>query len=589
MPREVSNNEEAKEYVIKLVEALLELASTQNTDELSQIVVVVEWDRNYLKVTGNDEIENKKGTKLKYLLDLIKKYNKDWIEKQEEKYLQFQKNKSSDKQKTNSDSIEKHLKERIRNSIEYLKELNILEHEGEKCEYISRSKGILKFQLKLKGENEDNIEHIKECLKIISNNGEDLGDYLLKNPTTEISEDQLNDLKPYFNESYNYLLAWAVMEGISTTALSKWIDLDNYNSSNSLRIESFWKIVLEDFKNLPNGTPSLISVLKTLVVHPKIDNSMKEKIINWLQRVKPEIDLDESINLNRPVKAYLLVTIEQNPSDDSLFVKAELKIENKVSIPLNVPLKEQSSDRYSPNFIYQNNSLEQLIPQYIEKLLDRSCPPYLRGLPSGYKLLIEIFLPFEYLAKSVDLWSTDRKESSQRKQKFGNRYRVIVRSYDRFKETEYLNKLKIVWKQMKDIDQQNFGNFFKRLEKESNYNYKKLENELRQQSCIGLSCLLPETEEDQNNIFFALLDTGVPLALWLRSRNIEGDYREDFDRLLCPKCLQQDCEGLIDEIFKKRQLLPNDLEAEKQWGYHTALLLDNPDRTPSFNPLRFGQ
>ena len=425
-----------------------------------------------------------------------------------------------------------------------------------------------------------------------SEKGEDefgnLGDYFPKkdtNLTKGISKEQIDNLKPYIQGLDIYLLAWAVMEGICINALSKWIDFDNYNSGNSLRLESFWKIVLEDFKNLTDGTPSLISVFKTLVVHPEINNNrdMKDKIIKWLECVKPGIDFDKSIISDRPVKVYLLVAVEQHSLDNSWIVRAELRIPDKAFIPFNVLLEENSPD------IYQNISLERLIPQYIEKLLDINCVPYLRSIPDGnYKLLIEIFLPFDYLAESVDLWSIVENIGLQREQKFGDRYRVIVRSYERIKKTRYLSQLKVVWKEVKDIDPQDFANRLKRLESQPDYNYKNLENELKEQHCIGLSCFLPEEQEERDDVFLAIHRTGVPLALWLRSRNIEGNYLEDFERLLCPKYLQQNCEGLIDEIFKKRQQLPNDpQEAEKQWGYHAALLLDNPERTPSFNDLGF--
>ena len=584
----------AKKYAKIIGEALIKHHSKPYEDKELGKKVIVTRDCDYLYVTGKYEDNNY--TTLNFLQQLVEIYCID-----EDIKDRLQSEKGLEKLRDGFDHLRKH----SGNIVEPSKGDNV---------YIN-NKGHMRFKLNLIAfksflsiaETDDESKNLSELnrqdlsdsestkrrspeeakkLEITSNNGEDLGDYLPKNSTAEISKEQLDDLKPYFKEIDRNALAWAVMEGISVHALKKWIYYDC-----SLDIESFWEVVLKDFRNKTNGTPSLISVLKTLVHHPKIANNegTQEKIIKWLQRVKPGIDLDKPIDLNQPVKAYLLVAIEQNFRNDPWFVKAELKIENYEPIPLDVPLEKQSSDRYSLNVIYPNNSLEQLIPQYIEKLLDRSCSPYLRGLPSSYKLLIEIFLPFDYLAKSVDLWLIDRKESSQRKQKLGKRHRVIVRSYDRIKNLTYFNELKKVWQQMEDIDQQDFGNLIKSLEKELNYNYKNLENELRQQLCIGLSCLLPETKVDQEDIFDALLMTGVPLALWLRSRNIEGDYREDFDRLLCPKCLQQDCEGLIDEIFKKRQQLPNNpQEAKRQWGYHAALLLDNPDRIPSLNPLRFG-
>ena len=419
----------------------------------------------------------------------------------------------------------------------------------------------------------------------------------------QISDDDIKILKPYLQLIDRYVLAWAVMEGISVYALKQWLDSDQ-----SLGIESFLSVVREKFDKQPDGTSSLISVLKTLVNHPTMErqSNTQEKIIQWLQRVKPGIVLENTINLNQLLKAYLFVVIEQEDDNDSLSLTAQLKIENKDSISLNVQPNQKSSyqsrsDR--PGVVIgelsEDDKLEEKIYPYLRELLFSRCDYYLLGIPnSNYELVIEIFLPFDYLAESVDLWSIKMKKLYRK-----GTYRVIVRSYERLRYSEYKKSLIEVWERMKTIDKQDLSNYIKRLEEKQNYNYADLTNEIRKQRSIGLSFLLPE-KEDREELFFALLTTGVPLAFWLRSRgtselsrrdplggarNIEGDYLDYFNRLLCANCLQQDCERLIEELFKLRQQAHENSQPEKRWGYYAALLLDNPDRTPSLNFLKFGQ
>jgi hypothetical protein len=77
------------------------------------------------------------------------------------------------------------------------------------------------------------------------------------------------------------------------------------------------------------------------------------------------------------------------------------------------------------------------------------------------------------------------------------------------------------------------------------------------------------------------------LALWLRSHDIEDGILH-FEQLLCTECLHNR-DRLIEQLFVKRQAAHRSTNPQTQWGYHAAMLLDNPERTPPLNPLKFGQ
>ncbi|MEQ8960360.1 MAG: hypothetical protein RLP02_20955 [Coleofasciculus sp. C2-GNP5-27] len=222
---------------------------------------------------------------------------------------------------------------------------------------------------------------------------------------------------------------------------------------------------------------------------------------------------------------------------------------------------------------------------YLKDLLKQCGDIYLRGSPGTYNLVIELFLPFDYLAESVDLWLIPRLP--RRKRQLGREYRVIVRSYERLFDAYYADKLECVWKLMKIFEQEVLPTRIKRLEHEKSYCYSGLEQELTEQQTIGLSCFLPESDIEREDLFFALYETGVPLALWLRSRDLENDDMSHFDHLLCAKCLL-DHNHLIEQLWLKRKAAYGNPNPQKQWGYHAAMLLDNPERNPPLNPLRWG-
>ncbi|NER29152.1 MAG: hypothetical protein F6J89_16330 [Symploca sp. SIO1C4] len=403
----------------------------------------------------------------------------------------------------------------------------------------------------------------------------------------QITDDELAVLKPYLEKIDKHVLTWAVMSAISADALNQWLALDEF-----LSIESFLTIVREQFPKKTDGSLSLIAVLQILSCHPKISLELQTEFKMWLQTRNYGIPDGYSIHIKGKLNAYLLVVVKQEHPREPLHLTAYVKIENKTPIPIFIKPKPPSLYQSHPENgaiitcqLSEDETLEEKIVPYLQDLLKQSGDIYLRGSPSTYNLVLEIFLPFDYLAESVDLWGIER---IRRKRKLGREYRVIVRSYERLVDAYYAGKLESAWKLMKSMEQKVLPTCIRRLEQEKRYFYSILEQELTEQQSIGLSCFLPEAEAEREELFVALYETGVPLALWLRSPDFENDGMLHFEQLLCTRCLQ-DHNQLIEQLFKKRQAAHFCRNPENQWGYHAAMLLDNPERTPSLNPLKFGQ
>ncbi|NES24031.1 MAG: caspase family protein [Symploca sp. SIO3E6] len=410
---------------------------------------------------------------------------------------------------------------------------------------------------------------------------------LLRETTSQslqITDDELAILQPYLEQIDKYVLTWAMMEGISASALNSWLAVDE-----SLSIESFFTIVRERFPKKPDGSLSIISVLQVLRDHPRVALETRKQLKGWLQaRVFP---VDADIQVEEKLNSCLLVVVKQEHPGEPLHLTAHLQLKHKAPIPILLKPNAQSPYQAHPDNgaimtcqVSADDTLEEKIAPYLQDLLNHSCDIYLRGSPANYKLVLEIFFPFDYLAESVDLW---RIKKIRRQRQLGHDYRLIVRSYERLFDPYYAHKLEMVWQLMKSIEQKVLPTRVRRIEQEEKYCYSNLEQELTEQQSIGLSCFLPETEAEREELFFALHETGIPLALWLRSQNLDNDGMLHFEQLLCPNCLQ-DHHQLIEQLFSKRRAAHFCSNPEKHWGYHAAMLLDNPERTPPLNPAKFG-
>ncbi|MFP4099241.1 VMAP-C domain-containing protein [Coleofasciculus sp.] len=406
--------------------------------------------------------------------------------------------------------------------------------------------------------------------------------------SAQIPDNDLEILQPYLEQIDRPILTWAMMEGVSAYALNHWLALDE-----ALSIDSFLTVIREQFPQKLDGTSSIISVLHVLSHHPRIAAELKDQFKGWLKTRNYSISDSDRGDNKEILNACLLVVIKQEHPHEPLQLTTHLQLEDKAPIPILLkPDPKSPYQSHSDNSaiitcqVSVDETLEEKISHYLQDLFKQCGDIYLRGSPGTYNLVIELFLPFDYLAESVDLWLIPRLP--RRKRQLGREYRVIVRSYERLFDAYYADKLEGVWKLMKVFKEDSLPTRIKRLEQEKSYCYSGLEQELTEQQTIGLSCFLPESEMEREDLFFALYETGVPLALWLRSRDLENDDMSHFDHLLCAKCLL-DHNHLIDQLWLKRKAAYGSPNPPKQWGYHAAMLLDNPERNPPLNPLRFGQ
>ena len=388
----------------------------------------------------------------------------------------------------------------------------------------------------------------------------------------EINQKQISILKHTLQQiNKPEILAWALMESIHYLALEIWLDDDD-----SMGLDSYLATIRDKFPQLEDQSTSLFKVIKTLASHPKLSTEMKTRLKQWLQNFSDPIIEQKSL-FHVQISAYLMAVVAQPRENESFELTAFLQLPNKPSIPIKLRnINESKPYNQHPKQAYLCSCENwQNIRVWLKDVIEQSENIYLKGCTYGYRLKIELFLPFNYLTENVDLW--DIRTFDQYKYKLGQQYRFLVRSWERISDGYYGNKLEEMWTYLPSPQDNCLLDKIKRLEEEQNYNYRNLKQELLEQQMIGLTCHLPENYLD---ILAVLLETGIPLALWTRPR--PNDCQCQFNQLLNNQITEiKTPEDLIEAVYKKRDEdnlhLP---DAKSKWAYYLAMLLDNPHRTP---------
>ena len=399
----------------------------------------------------------------------------------------------------------------------------------------------------------------------------------------QISLEQITILKQTLQQiNKPEILAWSLRESISYVALENWLDDDK-----SMGLDSFLRTIQNKFPLLEDQSLSLFKVIKTLAHHPKITPEIKTRLKQWLQNF-PNLIIEQESMSDDQISAYLMAVVAQPRESEPFDLTAFWQLPNKPSIPI----KLRNIDESKP---YNQHPIQhylcrcenwQDIQVWLKDIIEQTENLYLKGCPCTYKLNVELFLPFTYLTKDVDLW--DIRELGPYKYKLGQEYRFLVRSWERISDGYYGNKLQEMWAYIPSSQNICLLDKIRRLDNEQNYNYKNLKQDLIEQQMIGLTCNLPENYLD---VLAVLLDTGIPLALWSRPR--PEDCQCQFNQLLNNQIIEEEnqiktAEDLMEAVYKKRDEdnlhLP---DAKSKWSYYLAMLLDNPNRTPPSNlPLQ---
>lgn len=267
------------------------------------------------------------------------------------------------------------------------------------------------------------------------------------------------------------------------------------------------------------------------------------------------------------VKPYLLFKVELDVSSDRYRLEAHLVENSQIYQPekrMGQVILKQSDDTFNQTQVQQ-------------KLIDclNQTATY---LDDTTELTIAIFLPMSCLHWEVDQWPVSNIPAAV---SLGYKYPVVVCSTDRLSQAylQFRSDWQAKWRRVMlqlgcpDPPDRCFicGD---RTTPKSIFRL------LRQPDQIGLRLHqdLPPFDEKMPSAFTALLQAGVPIALWPRQcgEAIGIDWVEIFDHLLA-NCLAE----LLPQVKRCREEAYDDCdEGESHHGQHISLLWDNPKMIP---------
>lgn len=422
-----------------------------------------------------------------------------------------------------------------------------------------------------------------------------------------VSEESLIELIDIFKRIDNYTLLWNTSETILPQNLRvdcpcESQDIAQPKTPKCFKCFTLLKLLLEKYPQLDQCS-SILTFVKHLSQEFKLDNSIKQKLQEWLYSVSPDFNnksselettsasaLSESAS--GALQAYLMITV--NPEKSKAKVRA---IASLLCIPPNGDRKaipvQMDSESKERGVLCTRKKLPQTVAQFIETsipLLDTQT----NLLKCAYQELnIELFLPIEYLCEPVDC--REMKDDFGKIVSLGSQARVVLRSYDRIAKPRLKNAFSKSWHYAKEVLKQNLDatllqQQIQHLEKIDCNQLSRLEEDLQQKIVLKVTCALPESEKDIVKFLQSMLSSGIPIAFWTRCRRefpVCGAVT-GIDQLLKLELLR-DSRELLEKVKKERKSASTSCEIlEECWGRNLSVLWDDWERMPSLTLLNEG-
>ena len=352
---------------------------------------------------------------------------------------------------------------------------------------------------------------------------------------------------------------------------------------------------LSSYSYLNDLVEQTYSQILSSTILPK---NQRDILKTWITNHFPDFEINHSEyeKSSHALQSYLLIVIKTNRGETiesktkKFDVQAELiedfnqeylKTKRNVSVRLNSEdIKEHYSREEIPNVIYQ----------YIDKVTESN--EYL-GLKvaegQDYKLRIELFLPKELLTNDFDFKILDSLKD--KKLRICEQYSLVLRSLDRLQNLKWRNNWLSKWKKFNNLEVVDFNRSFSNQNLiqglnqylENSSRQKKLKYKLERYSVLKITCGLPRTKKQIDCLFAIIVEAGLPLCLWINTKEIEKDLYlsilKQFDNLITEQALY-DTEQLTIDIFESRKRDFAEDNIEDHLGYYLRVMYEHVDRIP---------
>jgi hypothetical protein len=213
------------------------------------------------------------------------------------------------------------------------------------------------------------------------------------------------------------------------------------------------------------------------------------------------------------------------------------------------------------------------IPELLDDILVKDYYTAAFRTPRDVPKTIEFFLPFELVSCDADQWPVKKKFL---KSKLGQEYHAVIRSFERMEAT--LNpvvheKWAERWEQFQRL---NGSDTVLWICEPDEYEAESLCDDLECEDGQRITCMMMAFQpSDENQFLYAILETGIPVALWFRNEAEETlkpqEIRDKIESLVSGKDLCR-LPGIVKEIRRKAK--------KNMIGEHLTLFWEDRYRIP---------
>ncbi|BCL80989.1 toll/interleukin-1 receptor domain-containing protein [Ktedonobacteria bacterium brp13] len=342
--------------------------------------------------------------------------------------------------------------------------------------------------------------------------------------------------------------------------------------------------ILEDLTRIPfqnNGTfPILEFVLRlAAIAEDRQEGLLHDTLITWHLERCGDLGLTENqrkalhekaSQRQQPSPLYLILMLDEI-SSTTFNVRCWLLDEK------NIPIQNTAIEIPDEPYLLEE------IPDLFEDLLER-CENHL--LDDMENLVIEFVLPLQLLSYPVDQYAIRGLTNLQ---SIGLNHQVVVRSLERMRrkkrQTRWINKWELLLDCMKDEQALSKNNSATFVYQEESYKGQEAFTALLQGSsiaCLVLPCVPSTTSSQANGVLTAVLEAGVPIALWPREQT---DYPEALHEWLTQLVLQHPLSQLPALVKQQRHEAIASGNKQQHQGHHLTRLWDDPNRLPQSRQL----
>jgi vWA-MoxR associated protein C-terminal domain/Effector-associated domain 1 len=368
--------------------------------------------------------------------------------------------------------------------------------------------------------------------------------------------------------------------------------------NNEISYEVKWLILLELFlitwEHNAKGTLYIVLFVQNLKF--LATGEAQARLTQWLNNLPESIRpvsqvLEQKIYPERPsnealkrLQAYFLITVDPLVTSEpdrygvNAYLVTRLGNEDRYTKIENMPLQLE------PDYTFKQ--IEDNLPDWMikvnESIGNRGIEiqiDYRLELPPVAELTVEFWLPFNHLSTPAETWKIYEQPTllKRRNLALGEKYRVTIRSYDRFIDPDAFNNLNRTWQKWTNLSAVPNTHHL------DCWNHWESLRQQLQDSCLSLSLTCPvcveEYQQQREKLFAWILTEGIPLVLWSRAVELTDEQMA---------ALKQRMQTMLtaDIINQLEQLLEQVKQARTNTNDKLALWCDEPKRLIELKKFR---